>query len=92
MLGLDKFTAAYLNDILLFSTTWQEHISHIKKVLKKIRQAGFTLKSSQCAFANAEVKYLGHTIGLGKVATRNAKVLALQNFPRPNNKNNYSPS
>ena len=86
LLGLDAFTAAYLDDILIFSQTWQEHISHIKEVLKRIRQAGLTIKAAKCEFATAEVDYLGHTIGLGKVAPRNAKVQALQNFPRPTNK------
>ena len=86
LLGLDKFTAAYLDNILIFSSNWHEHICHIREVLKRIRHAGLTLKSSKCAFANAEVDYLGHTIGLGKVAPREAKVLALQNFPRPHNK------
>ena len=86
LVGLDEFTAAYLDDILIFSNSWQEHICHIKEVLKRIRQAGLTIKASKCDFATAEVDYLGHTIGLGKVAPRDAKVLALQNFPRPNNK------
>ena len=86
LLGLDKFTAAYLDDILIFSESWHEHICHIKEVLKRIRDAGLTIKATKCDFATAEVDYLGHTIGLGKVAPRNAKVLALQNFPRPNNR------
>ena len=86
LLGLDKFTAAYLDDILIFSESWHEHICHIKEVLKRIREAGLTIKATKCDFATAEVDYLGHTIGLGKVAPRNAKVLALQNFPRPNNR------
>ena len=83
---LDEFTAAYLDDILIFSNTWHEHVCHIKEVLKRIKQAGLTIKTSKCDFATAEVEYLGHTIGLGKVAPRNAKVLALQEFPRPTNK------
>lgn len=51
-----------------------------------IQQPGLTIKASKCDFATAEVDYLGHTIALGKVAARNAKVPALQNFSRPNNK------
>jgi len=43
------------------------------EVLKRIKQAGLTMKASKCAFANAEVEYLGHTIGLGKVVPHNAK-------------------
>ena len=86
LLGLDEFTAAYLDDIIIFSNSWQEHIAHIREVLKRISQAGLTIKASKCEFATAEVEYLGHTIGLGKVAPRNAKIHDLQTFPRPTNK------
>jgi len=84
--GLDELTATYLDDILIFSNTWHEHVCHIKEVLKRIKQARLTIKTSKCDFATAEVEYLGHTIGLGKVAPRNAKVLALQEFQRQTSK------
>jgi len=48
LLGLHKFTAVYLDDILIFSAAWQEHIAHITEVLIRITQAGLTLKSSKC--------------------------------------------
>ena len=86
LLGLNEFTAAYLDDIIIFSNSWQEHIAHIREVLKRISQAGLTIKDSKCEFATAEVEYLGHTIGLGKVTPRNAKIHDLQTFPRPRNK------
>jgi len=86
LLGLDYFTVAYFDDILLFSSSWHEHICYIREVLKKIKHAGFTIKASKCVLATSEVNYLGHTVGLGKVASRNAKVLALLNFPRPKSK------
>ena len=62
LVGLDEFTAAYLDDILIFSNSLQEHICHIKEVLKRIRQAGLTIKTSKCDFATAEVDFLGHTM------------------------------
>ena len=86
VLGLDEFTAAYLDNIIIFSNSWQEHIAHIREVLKRFSQAGLTIKASKCDFATAEVEYLGHTIGLGKVAPRNAKIQALRSFPRQINK------
>ena len=83
LLGLDRFTAAYLDDILIFSESWHEHICHIKEVLKRVGEAGLTVKATKCDFAAAEVDCLGHTIGVGGVAPRGAGVLALQSFPRP---------
>jgi len=83
LLGLDKFTAAYLDDILIFSDSWQDHLAHIREVLKRIKSAGLTLKRKKCVFASAIVEYLGHTVGLGTVAPRMQKVEAILNFPRP---------
>ena len=59
LLGLDEFTAAYLDDIIIFRNSWQEHIAHIREVLERISQAGLTIKASKCEFATAEVEYLG---------------------------------
>lgn len=84
--GMDEFAAAYLDDILIFSNSWEEHLNHIRMVFQRIRQAGLTLNISKCVFGVAEVDYLGHHIGLGKVQPRENKVIALLNYPRPVNK------
>jgi hypothetical protein len=81
--GLEMFTGAYLDDIVIFSNSWHEHLKHIQMVFDRIRKAGLTLKKAKCVFATAEVEYLGHTVGLGKVAPRLAKVEAILKFPRP---------
>ena len=83
--GLESFTGAYLDDIIIFSSTWSEHLEHIKLVLERIRSAGLTLKKAKCVFATAEVEFLGHNVGLGKVEPRRQTVKALLDFPRPNN-------
>jgi hypothetical protein len=54
-------------------------------VLDRIRSAGLTIKKSKCVFATAEVEFLGHKVGLGKVEPRRQTVKALLEFPRPNN-------
>ena len=84
--NMDEYAAAYLDDILIFSNSWEEHLQHIRNVLNRIRQAGLTLNSAKCVFGAAEVDYLGHHIGLGKVQPRENKVNALVNYPRPSNK------
>jgi len=58
-------------------------LKHIQMVFDRIREAGLTLKKAKCVFATAEIEYLGHTVGLGKVAPRLAKVEAILKFPRP---------
>ena len=81
--GLESFTGAYLDDIIIFSDSWEEHMKHIELVFQRIKDAGLTLKRSKCAFASAVVDYLGHTIGLNSVQPRKAKVDAILSFPRP---------
>jgi len=73
LLGLESFCAAYLDDIIIFSHTWSEHIKHIQQVFQRIRNANLTLNVHKCKFAAAEVDYLGHHVGLGRVQPRAKK-------------------
>ena len=83
--GLEVFTGAFLDDIIIFSDSWSDHLKHIQLVFDRLRAAGLTVKKSKCVFATAEVDFLGHRIGLGKVEPRRQTVQALLDFPRPNN-------
>ena len=82
---MEGITGAYLDDIMIFSTSWADHVCHIKQVFDRIRSAGLTLKRAKCVFATAEVEFLGHKVGLGKVEPRRKTVQALLEFPRPTN-------
>jgi len=84
--GLEDFAAAYLDDILIFSETWDDHLKHLRAVFSRITNAGLTLNKQKCEFAVAEIDYLGHHIGLNKVQPREQKVAALLNFSRPTNR------
>ena len=79
--GLESFTCAYLDDVIIFSNSWSEHLRHLQLVFQRLQNAGLTLKKAKCVFATAVVDYLGHTIGLGYVKPRAMKVAALVNFP-----------
>ena len=57
-----SFTIAYLDDIIIFSKTPQEHLSHIRKVFEKLRSAKLSMKMSKCNFFSEEIQYLGHTL------------------------------
>jgi hypothetical protein len=84
--GFSEFATSYLDDIIIFSRTWEEHLSHIRQVLERIRNANLTLKLSKCEFGDAEVDFLGHHIGKGKIQPREVKIQAIEEFPRPANK------
>ena len=90
LVNLDVFATSYLDDIIIFSNSWSEHHGHIAQVPDRLRSAGLTVKKSKCVFATAEVEFLGHHIGLGKVQPRRKTVQALLDFPRPTNQKTTS--
>jgi len=80
LVGLDSFCAAYLDDVIIFSDSWEEHLRHLRMVFDQIRDAHFTLSPSKCQFAVADVDYLGHHVGLGCVQPRAANVEAVMAY------------
>ena len=57
---LRKFVAVFLDDILIFSKTWDEHFDHIHIVLQTLRDRQLFCKPSICMFGVTEILYLGH--------------------------------
>jgi hypothetical protein len=55
---LDQFCSTYLDDILIYSKTKEEHTEHIRKVLQRLREAGLFTKISKCEFFITETKFL----------------------------------
>lgn len=78
--------AAYIDDVVIFSRTWEEHLAHIKETLQRIREAGLTVKAKKCQMAMAECLFLGHTVGRGQVKPDAAKIRDLQLFRQPKTK------
>ena len=56
------FAIAYLDNIIIFSMTPQEHLSHICMVFEKLRSANLSMKKSKCSFFSKEIQYLGHIL------------------------------
>jgi len=77
---------AYLDDIVIFSSTWEEHMNSLKTVFARVAKALLTVNLSKCEFAKATVTYLGKQVGQGQVKPVNAKILAITEFPRPSNR------
>ena len=57
-----NFAIAYLDDIIIFSKSPQEHLSHIRKVFEKLRSARLSMKMSKCNFFSKEIQYWGHIL------------------------------
>jgi len=83
--GGSKFFAVYLDDVLIFSLTLEEHLLYSQLVLDRIIQAGFKLKLMKCHFVRQEVKYLGHTITPTGLKPNDDQVIAVKKYPTPTN-------
>ena len=83
---LDKFVIVYLDDILIYSKTIEEHTEHLKNVLMRLREQKFYGKLSKCDFAVNEVEYLGHIISSNGISVEKEKVKAISEWPRPKSK------
>ncbi|XP_038133737.1 uncharacterized protein LOC119778540 [Cyprinodon tularosa] len=81
--GLSAFTCAYLDDFVVFSATWEEHVHHLKEVLDRLRLAGLTINPAKCALARTEIQYLGYTIGGGTLKPQVDKINAIASCPLP---------
>ena len=55
-----NFVAAYIDDLLVFSSSLQTHLDHLNRVMKRIREVGLKVNLSKCQFIRQEVEYLGH--------------------------------
>lgn len=63
-----KYALVYIDDCLIFSGSFEEHLEHLSAVFDRFRKANLKLKPSKCTFAAKEVKFLGHIFnaqGLG---------------------------
>ncbi len=84
--GTEAFAAAYLDDIIIFSTSWQEHLQHLQEVLGRIKSAGLTIRPDKCAVAKEETCYLGHVLGHGVIRPQVGKVEAIKQAEHPTTK------
>ena len=83
---LNSFVAVYLDDILIYSKTFEEHMQHLQQVLEKLRQNKLFAKLSKCTFATQEVEYLGHILGPSGVRMDPHKINSIRNWPTPKSK------
>jgi hypothetical protein len=75
----------YVDDLLIHSSTFREHLLHIDTVLQKLTAAGFTVNAAKCQFCRPEVKFLGHIISDKTVRPDNERIEAILRYPAPRN-------
>ncbi|WVZ94846.1 hypothetical protein U9M48_040683 [Paspalum notatum var. saurae] len=80
---LDKFVVIFIDDILIYSKTEEEHEEHLRLMLQKLREHKLYAKFSKCDFWIEKVKFLGHVISNGGIAVDQSKVTEVQNWKIP---------
>lgn len=74
---------AYLDDIVIFSKTFDQHMKHVEEVLIRLNDAGLKLKPKKCSIARKSLPYLGHIVSGYGVAPDPDNTKALKNYPAP---------
>ncbi|KAK1670478.1 hypothetical protein QYE76_058637 [Lolium multiflorum] len=82
---LRKSVLVFVDDILVYSSDLDSHLSHLRQVFQLLAQNELLIKKSKCSFALKELEYLGHIIGPAGVSTDQTKVQAVQDWPVPVN-------
>ena len=73
----------YLDDIIVFCNTKEDHLTHVREILTILKDAGFSLKLRKCSFFAQSVDYLGHVIRPGKIAAASKNTEAVEGFKEP---------
>lgn len=74
---------AYIDDIVIISDTWEQHLSRVTELFQRLKDAGLTVNLAKSVFGSGTVVYLGHVVGQGKTRPKQANVEAILNFPTP---------
>ena len=77
------FVSVYLDDILVFSPTLEQHLSHLRAVILRLEEVRLKLKPTKCKFAKQELEYLGHIVSRDGLKTNPKLVAAVWEFPAP---------
>ena len=84
--GCEDCCAAYLDDVVIYSDTWANHLCHLQRVLSQIHDAGLSLNQRKCDWAGSEAQYLGYHLGGGQIRPQVDKLEAISNSSRPHTK------
>ena len=78
--------SAYIDDVVVYSDTWEQHLGQVRSLMLRLRDAKLTVNLAKSEFGCAHIVFLGHLVGQGQIRPVDAKIEAVANFPIPVNK------
>ena len=78
--------ANYVDDVIVSSATWEEHMFSLRELFKRVKEASLTMNPSKCSVAYTQVDFAGHKVGAGQLTTQMDKVERVRNAEIPRNK------
>ena len=79
------FVFNYLDDLIIYSRSMEEHVKHVRVVLDRLQSAGFTFNLDKVTIAATEIKYLGHLLSSRGISVLPDRVAVIKSYPRPSN-------
>ncbi|GFW85034.1 retrovirus-related Pol polyprotein from transposon opus [Trichonephila clavipes] len=87
---IGKFVSVYMDDVIISSPSFTQHVKHLKEVFRLLHEAGLTLNKEKCKFGCEELKYLGLIINKEGIKTDETKVQAIVEMKPPHNSKEVS--
>jgi hypothetical protein len=80
-----KFVYNFMDDLVVYSSSFTEHLEHLRKIVARLEKAGFTLNRDKLHLAQQEISFLGHSVSAQGIRVLPERVEAISNFPPPKN-------
>jgi len=81
-----KFCTSYMDDILVYSNSWEDHLVHNDRVFSKLKEAGLTANPDKYKWGGKSMQFLGHQIGSGRMSLPSHRAEAFSSYTRPTTK------
>ena len=84
--GLEQFSGAFLDDVIIYSDTFENHLQHVEAVFQRLRNVNLVAKPSKSELGQAQVKYIGNLVGVGQLRPLRSKIESIEQYPIPETK------
>ena len=85
--AMSDFVLVFIDDILIFSKSAEEHVEHVKTVMSVLRRQSILIKMSKCAWGKTELPYLGHIVSKDGIKVNPKKIQSVADWPEPSSLN-----